>query len=108
MGCTDLCLHVVVPYARPWNTRTSARACASGCACPRSPRTSGEASPAWAAGELDEGPPPSATPFLLRIGDADMPADFLTKWLSKKKLEASLRRATNAANAVPASNETES
>ena len=45
---------------------------------------------------------------LLRIGDADMPADFLTKWLSKKKLEASLRRATNAANAVPASTETES
>ena len=27
---------------------------------------------------------------LLRIGDADMPADFLTKWLPKKKLEASL------------------
>ena len=38
---------------------------------------------------------------LLRIGDADMPADFLTKWLPKKKLEASLARATNAVNAVP-------
>ena len=42
---------------------------------------------------------------LLRIGDADMPADFLTKWLPKKKLLASLARATNATNAVPLSSD---
>ena len=31
-----------------------------------------------------------------------MPADFLTKWLAKKKVAESLARATNSKNAVPA------
>ena len=37
---------------------------------------------------------------LVHVRDADMPADFLTKWLPAKKLEASLERATNSRNAV--------
>ena len=35
------------------------------------------------------------------VPDASMPADFLTKWLAKKKVAQSLARATNSANAVP-------
>ena len=38
---------------------------------------------------------------LVHVNDAAMPADFLTKWLAKKKLEASVARATNSKNAVP-------
>ena len=37
---------------------------------------------------------------LVHVRDADMSADFLTKWLPAKKLEASLERATNSRNAV--------
>lgn len=37
---------------------------------------------------------------LVHVRDADMPADFLTKWLPAKKMEASLERATNSRNAV--------
>jgi len=35
------------------------------------------------------------------VPDEHMPADFLTKWVSKKKLLASLRYATNSAAFVP-------
>ena len=34
----------------------------------------------------------------LHVGDAEMPADFLTKWVSAKKLERSLAYVTNQAN----------
>ena len=32
---------------------------------------------------------------LVHVGDAEMPADFLTKWVSAKKLELSLDYVTN-------------
>ena len=37
---------------------------------------------------------------LAEVPDKDMPADFLTKWVSRAKLEASIARATNSRNAV--------
>ena len=39
---------------------------------------------------------------LEHVPDAQMPADFLTKWIPKPKLERSLRYATGSHNAVPA------
>ena len=39
---------------------------------------------------------------LVHVPDAGMPADFLTKWLTKRKLEASIARASNARTALPA------
>jgi len=44
---------------------------------------------------------------LVHVPDAGMPADFLTKWLPRKKLEASLARASNFVNALPAAGPTE-
>ena len=38
----------------------------------------------------------------MHVPDAGMPADFLTKWLPKRKLEASIARASNSRNALPA------
>ena len=35
---------------------------------------------------------------LVHVGDAEMPADFLTKWVPAKKLERSLAYVTNQAN----------
>ena len=37
---------------------------------------------------------------LAEVPDKDMPADFLTKWVPRAKLEASIARATNSRNAV--------
>jgi len=37
---------------------------------------------------------------LAEVPDKDMPADFLTKWVPRAKLEASVARATNSRNAV--------
>jgi|AACY02.9.fsa_nt_gi hypothetical protein len=35
---------------------------------------------------------------LVHVGDAEMPADFLTKWVPAKKLERSLKYVTNEVN----------
>ena len=37
---------------------------------------------------------------LLKVPDAAMPADFLTKWIGKDKLKQSVAYATNASNHV--------
>ena len=42
---------------------------------------------------------------LVHVGDAEMPADFLTKWVSAKKLDRSLAYITNKDNRVPHPNE---
>ena len=39
--------------------------------------------------------------LLAKCPGAQMPADFLTKWLDKKKAKLSLAYATNVRNAVP-------
>jgi hypothetical protein len=39
--------------------------------------------------------------FLAKVGTADMPCDFLTKFVSKEKLKRSLIFATNSDNEVP-------
>ena len=36
-----------------------------------------------------------------KLTDNNNPSDFLTKWVSLKKLNASVRYATNAGNVVP-------
>ena len=38
---------------------------------------------------------------MVKVADANVPADFLTKWLTAKKLELSLERATGHSRAVP-------
>ena len=39
--------------------------------------------------------------FLVKVDTDDMPADFLTKFVSKAKLVRSLKRATNSGQALP-------
>ena len=39
--------------------------------------------------------------FLVKVDTNDMPADFLTKFVSKAKLVRSLKRATNSGQALP-------
>ena len=36
-----------------------------------------------------------------KVNDANMPSDFLTKWISGRKLRQSIRYATNSDNFVP-------
>ena len=36
-----------------------------------------------------------------KVSDANMPSDFLTKWISGRKLRQSIRFATNSDNFVP-------
>ena len=42
---------------------------------------------------------------LVHIGDAEMPADFLTKWVPAKKLERSIAYVTNSVNRLKHPNE---
>ena len=50
----------------------------------------------WLRQQIDQG-----RLSMVKVTDANMPADFLTKWLTKKKLELSLERATGHSRAVP-------
>ena len=50
----------------------------------------------WLRQQIDQG-----RLSMVKVADANMPADFLTKWLTTKKLELSLERATGHSRAVP-------
>ena len=41
---------------------------------------------------------PMQIDWLVHVGDAEMPADFIAKWVSAKKLARSLNDVTNQAN----------